>query len=226
MNEKVTISYAIPVCNEVSYIGNLLDVLEAFMLDRKEHGVEDEVVVLQDITKQTDDLNQILEDCQSKFLQNNLSFKLFREEFNNDFADWKNKLNSYCSSTFIFQIDADECPYPTLLRNLPTILSMNPEVELYRVPRENFVEGLTQEDIVRWGWRVEPDNNFRVNWPDYQDRVYKNSAQIRWTGKVHEKIVGFSKYASLPPVQKLALEHRKGIDRQRKQNSFYQKLQK
>lgn len=225
MNEKVTISYAIPVCNEVSYIGNLLAVLEAFMVGRKEQGVEDEVVILQDVTKQTDELNQILENYQSEFTQKGLRFKLFREEFNNNFADWKNSLNSYCSATFIFQIDADECPYPTLLKNLPTILEMNPEVELYKVPRENFVEGLTQEDIARWGWRVEPDNNSRINWPDYQDRIYRNVEHIGWAGKVHEKITGFTKYATLPAKQLLALEHRKTIDRQRKQNNFYQKLQ-
>lgn len=217
----VTISYAIPVCNEVEYIGKLLDSLEPFLQERK----EDEIVILQDTTKQSDKLNQILEEYQNKFIQEDLQFKVFCDKFQGDFAAWKNKLNGFCTRDYIFQIDADETPCFALCKALPKILELNSEVGLFRVPRENFVEGLTQDDIIRWGWRIEPDENCRVNWPDYQDRIYKNKPnQIEWEGRVHEKIIGYDKYANLPMKKDFSLYHNKTIDRQRSQNSYYQSL--
>lgn len=220
-----TISYAITVCNEVDYIENLLDHLYILFKAFQEEGkVQDEVVILQDITKQSDDLNQILEEFKASFLQKGFEFKLFKEEFRGDFAAWKNLLNSCCSKDYIFQIDADEIPCVPLCRLLPELLDLNKDVDLIRIPRENYVEGLTQEDIATWGWRL--DEKERVNWPDYQDRVYRNDPKIKWEGKVHEKIKGCDKLANLPAHSKFALIHTKDIERQRRQNSFYQTLQR
>jgi hypothetical protein len=63
-----------------------------------------------------------------------------------------------------------------------------------------------------------------VNWPDYQSRIYRNSPEIKWENKVHEKIVGFKQYTTLPAVDELALIHPKTIERQERQNAYYDTL--
>jgi hypothetical protein len=96
---------------------------------------------------------------------------------------------------------------------------MNKTVDVYRVPRINTVEGLTQEHIQKWGWRV--DNKGWVNFPDYQWRIYKNDPNIKWVNKVHEVLMGFKVMSDLPPEEEYCLLHNKTIKRQEKQNKFY-----
>jgi hypothetical protein len=108
-----------------------------------------------------------------------------------------------------------------MLELLPQILKSNPEVDLYYVPRINTVSGITQEYIQRWGWKYE---NNRVNWPDYQTRIYRNSPEIQWKNKVHEVIEGYKQFTVLPAVDELALIHPKTIEKQRNQNEFYKTI--
>jgi hypothetical protein len=133
----------------------------------------------------------------------------------------KNALTEACLGDYIFQIDADELPSKYLMHYLPTILKNN-EVEVLRVPRVNTVKGLTQEHIQKWGWVV--DNHGRVNWPDLQWRIYKRTPEIRWKNKVHEVLEGYKTHAILPLETELALEHHKNIERQEKQNAYYDTL--
>ena len=142
--------------------------------------------------------------------------------FEGDFAEMKNRLNGMCAGDYIFQIDADEMITEYMVRLLPQILSVNTETDLIRVPRVNKVEGLTESHIKKWGWVV--DSRGRVNWPDMQWRIYRNDPRIRWHGKVHEKIIGHATHAILPLEEDLALQHIKTIERQEKQNAYYDKL--
>ena len=132
-------------------------------------------------------------------------------------------MNEQCTGDYIFNIDADEMPSEFLMKNIKTILAQNPEIELYWVPRINTVEGLTQEHINAWGWRV--DEKGWVNWPDPQQRVYKNSKDIKWQKPVHERLVGATKDAYLPFEEQWALKHHKQIEKQEKQNRLYGDIQ-
>jgi glycosyltransferase involved in cell wall biosynthesis len=127
----------------------------------------------------------------------------------------------HCSGKYIFQIDADELPNVDLLDMLPGILEANPEVDVYLVPRINTVSGITEEHIQEWRWRVEGD---RINFPDYQWRIYKNIPTIKWVNKVHERLDGFKIYSTLPAQDEFCLLHPKTIERQEKQNEFYNTL--
>jgi RHS repeat-associated protein len=100
------------------------------------------------------------------------------------------------------------------------VFDSNSEVDLFWVPRANYVEGLTQEHIVKWGWNVTEDG--LINWPDLQSRLYRNAEYIKWENKVHEKIVGFKTVAVLPTGFNLL--HIKDIARQEKQNDYYSTL--
>jgi hypothetical protein len=68
------------------------------------------------------------------------------------------------------------------------------------------------------------DNNGRINYPDFQTRIYKNISDIKWEGKVHERVVGFKTYSSLPINQDWDLLHIKSLERQEKQNNYYNTL--
>lgn len=206
------ISYAITVCNEFVEIQKLIP----FLLKHKRH--EDEIVVLYDSKNGNPKVEEFL---RAKSI--NAEFQWFKDEFDGHFANWKNKLNSFCSGDWIFQIDADEIPNEILIENLHDILERNTTIcEVVLVPRVNTVEGLTDEHIQKWGWNV--DEKGWVNWPDMQYRLYQNSPNIKWVNKVHEVLDGFRTISHLPMEEDLALYHPKQIDRQVKQNEYYDTL--
>ena len=204
------ISYAVTVCNEFTEIQKLIP----YLLDNIRP--EDEIVILYD-SKNGDE--KVEEYLRAKSV--NPSYSWHSGEFDGHFANWKNKLTDLCNGDYIFQIDADEIPNEELIQNLPQILEMN-SVDVILVPRVNLVDGLTDEYIQKWKWNV--DDKGRVNWPDPQWRVYKKSESIRWINKVHEKLDGFDTISNLPWVEELALFHHKDIEKQIKQNDYYDTL--
>ena len=207
------ISYAVTVCNELVEIQRLLP----FLIENKRQ--EDEIVIFYDSNNGSKSVDEYLRSLSSN------TFALFRfihYHFDGHFANMKNALTEACLGDYIFQIDADEMPHTSLIKNLPTMLEHNSAVELYAVPRVNTVEGLTQKHIQKWGWRV--DQNSWVNWPDFQTRIYRRSSEIRWQNKVHEVIKGHKQFAYLPMEEEWALYHPKNIERQERQNSYYDTL--
>lgn len=145
--------------------------------------------------------------------------RMYRFPLNNDFATFKNELKSHCTGDYIFQIDCDEIPNKYLVHALPAILEMN-QVDLYLVPRVNYVRGITQEHIQKWGWRI--DEQERINHPDYQTRIYRNIPKINWEGRVHERIIGYKTISQFPiDTNDYSLYHIKSIERQEQQNNFY-----
>lgn len=205
------ISYAVTVCNEFLEIQRLLK----FLLENKR--IQDEIVVLYDGKNGDVEVESFL-----RANSINGEFAWHKAEFQGHFADWKNKLTSYCSGDYIFQIDADEIPCTSILESLPDILQGNPDVDVYLVPRVNTVEGMNQDHMQQWGWNVNAEG--WVNWPDYQWRIYRNNNTITWKNKVHEVLQGFTKYAMLPMEEDYSLYHPKTIERQIKQNAYYDTL--
>ncbi len=206
------ISYAITACNEINELQRLISQL----LENKRD--EDEIIVVYDANNGSEAVNEYLRAqnvTESKFLWYPYSFE-------GHFADLKNYLTSKCSGDYIFQIDADETLHPVLLTHLPEILESNSDVEVFRVPRVNTVEGLTQEHIQKWRWGVNEKG--WVNWPDYQFRIYKNNGNIAWKNKVHEVLVNYTKISYLPMQEEFSLYHPKTIERQEKQNNYYDTL--
>jgi glycosyltransferase involved in cell wall biosynthesis len=205
------LSYAITACNEHEEIIRLVTQL----LNYKEENSE--IVVLLDTPKSSPEMIEYLE------LQANADkITLIEAMFEGEFAGWKNFLNSYCKGEWIFQLDADEYLEPDLIVNLEELLTANDDKDLILVPRINTVEGLTEEHIKKWNWGVN-DKGW-VNFPDVQTRIYKNKDTIGWTGKVHERIVGFDSYTSFPLDEVYCIKHPKTIERQERQNSYYDTL--
>jgi len=207
------ISYAIPVCNEHKEIEKLLP----FLFENKRK--EDQVVVQMDFDNTTDEVVKACEKWESK---PSGEYKLIQYSLDKNFAAYKNNLNKNCDGDWIFQVDADEIPHEWLIQALPNILEVNPDIDAYWVPRINTVEGLTQEHIQKWGWRVNEKN--WINFPDSQMRIYKNKEEIKWVKPVHEQLIGHGKFSELPHQEHFCLYHPKGIERQEKQNNFYEKI--
>jgi len=205
------ISYAITVCNEFIEIQRLV----SFLLQHKR--IQDNIVILYDEANGDSEVETFL-----RTHSINGEFAWHKGKFNRHFADWKNKLTSLCSGDYIVNIDADEIPNQYLVENLPNILELNPDIDVYRVPRVNTVKGITEEHIRVWGWRV--NENGWINWPDRQMRIYKNTPEIKWESKVHETLVGFKTITDLPEMEELALYHPKTIEKQEKQNNLYNNI--
>ena len=204
------ISYAIPVCNEILELQRLISFLE------KNKRKEDEIIILFDSQNGSTVVDEYL---RAKSVQNP-SFNWYSNPLNKDFAQQKNYLNKMCTGDWIFLIDADEYPNEHICTSLPQFIEMNPEVEAYWVPRINTVKDLTPEHIQKWGWVVN-DKGW-VNFPDCQMRIYKNDPKnIYWTKPVHEQLIGYKQFATLPFDEEYCLYHPKDIKRQEKQNNLY-----
>lgn len=206
------ISYTTSAFNEDRELDKLLNILSKSITD------DDEIVVQLDSEKATDDVRKICSIYQDK----TPFIKVIEFPLKNDFSSFKNNLINHCTKPWIFNIDADEMPTDFLLENIHLVLESNSDVEMFWVPRWNVVEGITEEHIKRWRWRY--DDWGRINWPDWQTRIYKNKKEIVWQNKVHERLTGFETYGFLPEEKDWCLFHNKTIDRQEKQNNYYNTL--
>jgi glycosyltransferase involved in cell wall biosynthesis len=209
------ISYAICVKNEGKTFGKLLGHLE------KNIRTSDEIVIIDDFSGDLDTM-EILKDWNRGTYATH--------DLNNDFAAHKNFMNSQCKGDFIVNLDADEWVSEDFIEMIPALIEENPNVEAYWVPRLNTVEGLTDEHVRKWNWKltdIELGDTIvkAIQWPDYQMRIYKNDSRIKWKNKVHELLEGYETYATLPAFVTLAIEHHKNIERQTRQNNFYATLQ-
>lgn len=136
------LSYAIPVCNEHEELDRLLTHLIKY-IDPK----YDEIVVQCDQGNTTPQVYEVIRKHADKI-------KVVEYPLKGDFASFKNNLKANCAGARIVQLDADELLSEWLLKNLSTILQDNPTIDLFCLPRINTVDGLTEEHIRKWRWRI------------------------------------------------------------------------
>ena len=215
----INFSFAITVCNEANELKRLLTQLKKCVV------ADDEVVIQVDQNNTTEEVLKVVSDFEGVYSSSNSRSKKITTpvtklfiELKGDFSDFKNNLKKNCTKDWIFFIDADEEVNEDQIHLIREIVNMNPDFDCFLVPRINTVEGLTQQHIEKWGWKVE---NGRVNWPDYQFRICKNIPEISWEGKVHERLVGYKNVTPLPAEDVLALGHHKTIQKQEQQNNLY-----
>ncbi|CAI8710389.1 glycosyltransferase [Chryseobacterium sp. IT-36CA2] len=203
----VSISYGITVNNEADEIARLLNALLPSI------NKNDEVIVLQDITHKNQEVADILDTYGNKI-------KRIEAHLDGDFATFKNNLIKVACKDYLFQIDADEIPEPSLIEEIKPYLFKKRKIDVFMVPRINIVNGITDEHIKRWNWQVN-DKGY-INFPDCQHRIFKLNGGIKWKNRVHEKLCNYKKIASLPVSDySMCLLHIKEIKRQEQQNSFY-----
>ena len=206
------ISYGITVHKEAEELRRLLDVLYKNIDDN------DEIIVCVD--GEDDAVRFELDIYSKKFYDDSRVMKVYQRELKKDFASQKNSVIENSVGDYVFHIDADEYPNEILIKQLKEILTIN-NVDLVWIPRVNTIDGMKEEHIRRWGWKVTEKG--WVNYPDYQARVFRNDNSIRWERPLHEVIRGYKTYSHLPPHEELSLYHPKTIERQEEQNMFYNK---
>lgn len=205
------VSFAITVSGEYNEIKKLLP----FLLENK--NSMDEIVVLYDDKNGDRRVLDFLLSCNKE--PDIQTFK--SSSFDNHFANWKNKLSSFCRGDYIFQLDADEMLSENLVKGIHELIKLNDEIDLFYFPRINTVNGITEDHIKQWKWKLDSKN--RINFPDYQGRLYKKG--LMWSGRVHERVVGAKFYSILPDDDDdYCIIHHKDIKRQEKQNAYYNTL--
>jgi len=202
----VKISYGITVHNEAEELHKLLDILNLYI------DSEDEIVVC------VDGDDEKVEAVLGESLDSWQNYIVYNRKLDGNFSDQKNSVIEKSSGDYIFHIDADEYPNEILIQQLKQILEIN-DVDLIWIPRVNIIKGMRQEHVQKWGWKITGKG--WVNYPDYQARVFRNNEKIRWTRPLHEYITGCETYSHLPPHEELSLYHPKTIEKQEKQNLFY-----
>lgn len=209
-----SISYLITVHNEDKSLANLLNKLRGFA------GKDDEIVILDDFSDNPK--------CQAVLSEHSKldNVRVYQHALERNYGGHKNYGTELCKKPWVFQIDGDECPTETLLTNISEIIETNPDIEVFLVPRINAFVGLKPEHAKQWGWTLSPSPAYggrpKVNWPDYQGRIYKNDPKrIKWDRRLHEKLEGYSKFSALPADEDLALHHDKTIETQIKTNQRY-----
>lgn len=201
------ISYGITVNNEVKEITELLNTL----LPLIEKG--DEVIVLQDITNKNQKVANVLDQYGNKIIR-------LEARLAGDFATFKNNLIKAATKDYLFQIDADEIPKESLIKEIKYYLFKKRKKDVFMVPRINIVNGITEEHIKQWDWQVN-DKGY-INYPDFQHRIFKLNKGIVWENKVHEKLCNYDKIIGLKSSDyTMCLLHIKEINRQEQQNAFY-----
>jgi|TARA_R100000479_G_C6360360_1_gene192743 glycosyltransferase involved in cell wall biosynthesis len=205
----VKISYGITVHNESEELNKLLEVL-VLNIDK-----DDEIVICDDFSNK--ETREVI-DHWELHSPDNMLIKHYTRKLNGNFAEHKNSVIENSVGDYIFHIDADEYPHEILLQQLKQILEMN-DTDLVWIPRVNTIDGMRDKHIKKWGWRVTEKK--WVNYPDYQARVFKRDDNIRWERPLHEVIRGYKTYSHLPPHEELSLYHPKTIEKQERQNMFY-----
>jgi len=205
------ISFCITTKNEGPYVDTLLTQLVPMLVD------EDEIVIIDDYSDDEETIDIIY-----NWRNQNPEISLYQRRLQKDFGAHKNFGIEKCSNPWIFQIDADETLGSALEENVHSLILSNPEIELFLIPRVNIVNGITQEDIKKWKW-VQNEKEWNM-WPDFQTRIFQNTKNIKWQGKVHERIVGFNTWTHLPEEEEWSLYHIKNIERQRSQNELYRTI--
>ena len=216
----INLSFAITVCNEAFELNRLLNQL----LDSVIKG--DEVIIQMDQDKVTEEVLQVVSNFEGKYNGSDsrkkvqiLSTVKTLFPLNNNFAEFKNNVKKHCTKDYIYFIDADEEVNKNQIDTTRQIIEMNSTVECFLVPRINTVDGLTERHINQWGWKVTEEG--WINFPDYQYRICKNTPEIKWEGKVHERLNGYKTISQLPAESTFALQHHKTIQKQEKQNNYY-----
>jgi len=156
------VSYGITVHNEAEELQTLLEVLN------KNIDKEDEIVVC------VDGDDEKVEAVLGESLSSWQNYIVYKRKLNKDFSAQKNSVIEKASGDYIFHVDADEYPHEVLLRDIKQIIEMNEGVDLIYLPRINTVDGITEQHIQKWGWKVTaPYEIYNEKVMDTESEEYK-----------------------------------------------------
>jgi glycosyltransferase involved in cell wall biosynthesis len=136
---------------------------------------------------------------------------------NKNFSGQRNYLKSLCKTDFLFMMDADELPTPSLIEALPEIVGImdSKNIDAVSVPRLSVVHDKEDPVDARTITFSEADPREQLA------RIIRNVAYLKFTNPVHERLVGVRRQACLPNKLKYSIFHVKGRSRCLEQRAFY-----
>lgn len=121
-------------------------------------------------------------------------------------------------------MDADEDLSIGLMKALKErklFAMMNHQAKMIAFPRVNIYLGISDESIIKNFKDFNRLGSFR--WPDYQIRFCENNGDIRWEGKIHERLIG-SKCILLPKINdQYAIIHVKADSKSHQNSKIFEK---
>jgi glycosyltransferase involved in cell wall biosynthesis len=169
-NSPSTISYLITCHNETDTLENLLVRLDDLVLP------QDEIIILDD---HSTDLKTI--EILNRFAAKP-NIKIHKHQLNSNYSNHKNFGKSLATKQYIFQIDADELPETTLIENVHALIELNPDIELFWIPRINDFDGVTDREAMDWGWRLNRLPDFKrkklINTASYEYLFLRNNGFV------------------------------------------------
>lgn len=202
------ISYQILCKNEDESLEKLINLLLNHV------DLNDEINICRDLLGENPKTKQIL----TKYSKTE-RVNVYEREITHTIHNQKNWLATKANGDYLFYLDADELLDPAFLQNLKPILENNSNIDTYFLPRTNIVIGLTEEYRQSRGWNV--DEKGRINWPDVQDRIFKNDGKIKYNEIPHGRLINFKEYATLPLEDVYAIYHEKTMGKQESDNAWH-----
>jgi hypothetical protein len=209
----MNISFTITVYNEQEELQKLKSAIQNIK------SINDEVIILHTYKNIEETQKSLFSDIQEIALSFADKYENFH--FQNKFSDLKNYLIGLASKDYICNFDADEFCTMETFEAWKQIIQSN-QHDVYYLPRINTVSNYTLDDIKKYKWII--NEHGWINWPDYQPRIFKNFANIKWVGNVHEALTNVQNPAALPADPKFAIIHSKTIQKQREQNNLYETI--
>lgn len=168
----------------------------------------DEIVIVDNYSTNKD-TNDILNYYQTVDLP---YMRICRYHLNNDYSVYKNYMISQCTKHYIFYLCANEYMTSKQIRDICNIVRHNLIVEMFYLPRINIYSQDNQDDVLKYAHnnylytsKTDNDMYIKIDWPDFQGRVFKNLPHIKWYGMVHPYITGEKTYCKLPMEEKYAI---------------------
>lgn len=201
------LSIAIMTHNEITEFAWLMEALSPHM------NATTEIVVLDDFSGS--DMVKLVQSFPVRF---------FQRALDKNFSAQRNHLKSLCRGDFIFLLDPDEIPAPMLLRCLPNLIAAMREHELdaCSMPRLNRV--LEASSPVDARTLKLTDDDLRTQPRDDQTKLVRNAPDIRWTNRVHERLLGARRVGRVPQHVQYAIWHVKQRSRLEGQTKFYRSI--
>tara|TARA_R100000005_G_C4996397_1_gene203237 strand:- start:1162 stop:1785 length:624 start_codon:yes stop_codon:yes gene_type:complete len=132
--------------------------------------------------------------------------------------DQKNWLAKQSNTDYLFYLDADELLDERFYMIVHQLVEEN-DVDVFFLPRTNIVLGLTEQYRASRGWKL--DEKGRVNWPDVQDRLFRNKKGIHFNPIPHGRLIGHDTFSMLPEEELYAIYHEKSMEKQKSDNEWH-----
>jgi hypothetical protein len=202
---RTSIGYMILCKNEDSSLELLLKQITKFK------APQDKVYVVRDKNGNNNKTKYILESYKDEIIA-------FEKPVDKAIHDQKNWLAKQSDTDYLFYLDADELLDERFYTIVHQLIEGN-DVDVFFLPRTNIVIGITEEYRASRGWKL--DEKGRINWPDVQDRLFRNKRGIHFNPIPHGRLIGQDTYTMLPEEELYAIYHEKSIEKQKSDNEWH-----